>query len=528
MNWTDMPPEIVDEILGHCDELCLLILGRVNHQLNSLALSRYLVPHVKDGVIRLHLKHPPHNLICRRNTDLACAFRTAFWLPRNIQHINYRLPPHFQSSYLDGYIKDLRDLTTFICRMRKLVSLRIDSGGNVVDWDISKRSHRDIWTELFGAAIAKGCEVFEIKEKGGARSGHSFSPPGPSWALQASILRSTSWLFHKLGLAATAKNAVTTWVMPTLPSPLTTGTVKLPLQNVQIDGRGSSDLPFVFYTILIHHAISLTRLSLTNLRIRDEKKLKKLFDCIHFTALEFFTFDNDWTRVPLDIFLKFLYHHPTLVELDLQVEVRISDVGPPKEWVTWRHPPKFPNLQRLRMPPTPLQWLVPDFRRCPKLRSVALTGDPWPNACLTGEPYNPYSVVSSVLNNLHGPALASWPLEVGIRLPLDVPYIVEHGEAPPCWSRVKVLRLKSERTLSTPLSDALVGWLSIFPSLDYLEIETEAMTEVLGKDFVNLFTAKCIRLTLLVILSSYGRRGQKREKWVVQCGKAESHTLQYF
>lgn len=253
-SWKDIPPEIIDEILGYCDELSLLVLSQVNHQLNSLALSRYFAPQITGDVIHLHSK--------------CSALRYAFWLPGTIRHIDCCLAPNL---VYDPYLKDLRDLTVFIRRMPKLTSLYIDSGNTGFASLTRKKSYCDIWTKFFVVAISKGCEILEVRERGTTKYRHFFLPPRPSEASRPSILQSISQIFHSFGQALAPKRAVTVTARDPSPllseSPLTTGTRTIqPFQRkVQIDGICLSHLPSVFRAILMHHTASVTHLSLANM-----------------------------------------------------------------------------------------------------------------------------------------------------------------------------------------------------------------------------------------------------------------------
>jgi len=241
-----------------------------------------------------------------------------------------------------------------------------------------------------------------------------------------------------------------------------------------------------------------------DLRVWDTKKLKDMFDHIRFTTLESFTFSNGDVISPI-VFFKFLHHHPSLTDLDLHVDFREHQPWPPNRRLPWWRPPTFPHLRNMRIFPEALQWLVPDFRQCPKLRSVALKGDFLSTRDILWD-CRPQRVIGSILNDLHALPFMAWPLEVEVELPLDGPlwlsrlYTPTNGKTHPCWSRVKELKLKSinSNSCDPDMPSILVNWLSNFPSLEYLEIECREL--VSGEELVESLTEKCPGFRSLKIL----------------------------
>lgn len=508
----ELPPELVDQILGYCDKRSLPLLSRVNHQFNFFALSRYFAPQIMGDLLQLPSKLSEESLLALwKKPPPMHILQTALWLPRTIRHIDYCLPPSVNS---DRYISDLRVLTTFIRKMPKLTSLRINSGQHRTRVWAGDLDCESICNELLAVAISKGCEILEIRE-GGLNFGDLFHYPKRS--LFTSISKLGPWILGTFSRASSPKTDV-----------------QSSLQEFQIDGGSFQSWP-IFPIILARQADSITRLSLTNLRIFVPKDIVTLFDHIHFPALKSFTFSTYRERIPSTIFLKFISRHLTLVDLDI-------DGRPPTQpkWLLRWNPPVFPNLRHLGMSPKTLVWLVTDFRQCPKLQSISLKGIDQDSWRFWWGPGEMHGAIRSILRDLHVSPFMVWPLKVEITLPLDDLdwlsrcYTLKDGETQPQCPRVKELRLRdanwyksnSEYFPNRAHLGVLVDWLSTFPSLERLELASSA--PMLGKEFVGMVAARCPKLRSFGHPSKerfHVKLGRKWKMWDVQDGRIESRTV---
>lgn len=481
-SWVDIPPEVVEEVLGHCDELSLLVLGRVNRQLNTLALSRFFAPKIKGGVLRLSMGHPMRNL------------HIAFWLPKAIQHIQYRAryDVKYHHAFLPlansrvQYINDLRDLTSFIHRMPKIVSLNTQYPGISEDREkFNAKAHHEAWERLLAVAISKGCEAFSASEDN-LRFTDSPSPRS-SWCSDVLVLRSKFWFSHRLGQASGRERRF--------------AQSKSTLWWVQLHGSSFNGSSSVLHTILTQHAITITRLSLIDMDILNSGKAKDTtFKYIHLPALQIFNFtvNNDFGQVEVSpiLLLKFLNRHPQLVGITLYANFHKGQVQQLKRRPLTHTPPNFPSLRSLRVSPEAVEWLVPDFRiQCSEIGSIALRGN------LFRKPSQ--DAIRSILNNLHASASMTSPLDVDIWLPLhDAGWASRlhspaKGGASSCWSRVRNLTLWETGIVKIPfdsIPSVLIDWISSFPSIERLELYpiTRQLREELGKSLA----VRCPRLRL--------------------------------
>lgn len=428
----------------------------------------------------------------------------------------------------------------FIRRMPKLTSLRVEPKVFLQGKNISEQSHQDVWNGLLIAVMWKECKIFEVKSYDSASYERSSSPPPLPEGLHAPGLQREPRLFRCFSRSLAPKSTIT-------PSPLSpdrwiTGRVQPSLQEVRITGVNFRNIPLMTQTILTQHAASITRLSLDRKAIwgdRELIQLKSVFDHLHFPALKSFTFLSISRIGSILIFLKFLFRHPALTDLDLDADFRKDQEWPPQKRSFWQQPlaPRFPDLQVLKMFPGALICLVPDYRRCPNLRSITLKGQEhcW-GAVWIGEPQD---IIQSFFNGLHATSSVTSPLSVEITVPLqDLGWIskfhaIEGDKISRCWPRVKDLRLTDivgyKSRPCPPLSHVLVNWLSSFPSLESLEIDSPVyrldseLREELAKSVVTRYR-KLRSFGLTSSYSPYGnpdhdRHGREWEMWDVQGGR---------
>lgn len=516
--WADIPLEVVEQILQYCDRPSLLALSQLNHQLNSLTLSQYFASQIIGTLIQLPCCSIPEIPSPGHATEVSPmrALRTALSLPRTIQHIDYHSPPH--GNY-DHFFSDLRDLTAFIRRMPRLVSLIINPDLVGSSRVVKERSRHDIWNKLLVAAISKGCEILALPEPG--TIGYERPSPELSKDLNALDLQLEPQLCGIFRPFPTPNPTIASQGPSLSPRPWFSR-MKPPLRGVSLDRINLRNSPQMFHAILTRHTASITQLSIRNLVIWEPGELKKTFDSLHFPALESFVFSNSRLVSPI-AFLKFISrHHTTLTLLDLEAGFRQNsdEVLPVKKWTFWRHPPTFPNLRELRMPPDTIAWLVPNFRRCPKLRSIAFQGN------LTHKSLN---LVKSILSNLHASPSVARALEVKLVVPLgDLSVLLElrtaeDGKTHACWPGVRELRLV-DTSHSLPQLNALVNWLSTFPSLEYLKIKVTSY--ILREKFVRSLAAKCPNFKSFRHPHSplHAGLGQQWKVWDVQDGRISSRT----
>lgn len=351
-SWADIPPELVEEILGYCDVPSFIILGQVNRQLNSLALLRYFASQIEGDLIQLPFGFSENGFGRQGRRGRMRVLRTAFWLPSTIQHIDYCLG--LRANY-NRYINDLRTLTTFISRMPKLISICIDSGKLLGVRTVNIQSHFEVWNKLLATAISKGCKVLKVKDHilMGYCGPLLCSPKSPRGLHGPSFWRR---LFHNPGQAPALQHLIKALGPPS--NHQFARIAEPSLQEVHLDGNDSKYSFTVFHTILLQHSTSITQLSLIDLRIPklDSKPLKNMFDHVHFALLESFSFSSHRPISPA-IFLRFLQHHPLLINLSLNANFRKYKNETFPGW----HPPKFPDLRTLRMFPEVLPLLVPAF-----------------------------------------------------------------------------------------------------------------------------------------------------------------------
>lgn len=457
--------------MGHCDEPSLLVLSRVNRQLNTLALSRYFNPRIRSSTLCLPMELPMRVL------------RIVFWPQRTIKHIRY-WPEHNRTYH--QYISDLRDLTAFIQRTEKIVSLCVKSTN--LSGDSAERNaqiHHEVWASLIAVAISKGCVDLSVNESNLFTNEQQLAFPKPSRGLNASVLRSKSGLFRRLCQASTSEKRRGTGL-----SRHVNGGVKPTLRWVQLDGSSFNNSPFVFHTILIQHATSITNLILWNLDIWEKSTL----ECVHFPALQSLNFRAD-NEVSPSGFIKFFHRHSRLGSLILHANFNEDQVQQLKQRPSSHSPPKFPNLRSLQVLPDDLEWLVPDFRQCPNLKYIVFE-DTW-------FPQPSQDAIRSTLNNLHASASMTSPLDIEMWLPLcDTEWVSKlhpaaSGGTSLCWSRVTNLVLwgtgTAPRLTIDPIPSVLIDWISNFPSLEHLEVYplTRKVREELGK----MLAVRCPKLT---------------------------------
>lgn len=136
-----------------------------------------------------------------------------------------------------------------------------------------------------------------------------------------------------------------------------------------------------------------------------------------------------------------------------------------------------------------VQYLVPDFRRCPRLRSIVFPEAPAER-----------DAVTSILNRLHAfNSIDLPPLKIKMDLPNfnEAPTFLteENSGKRLCWSRVTELRLK----LFDYFGDlrVLANWLPLFPFLEDLEIVTRE--GIPGKVIVDLCRHQCANFKSLTV-----------------------------
>lgn len=480
-----MPPEMVEEVLGHCDKPSLLVLSRVERRLNTLVLSRYFTPEIFGTTLFLPVALPMRVL------------RIAFWLPKTITSICYRPGPN--TTYRQ-YINDIRHLTSFIHRMPKIVSLNIEYSSPRVDCKKhNTQTHYAVWERLVAGAISKGCKDFSAREDKVFTDSptHSLSPKPPWWFGAPDLRSKFIGLPLKLGQASASNSSrgrlVQISTSYSKPGEYLSAESGSTLRAVQFDGS-SFDGPFSALrdTVLTQHAITITRLSLGVWH--SEKETNSMLESIHFPELQFFDFGLDGASPTL--LLKFLHHHPHLVDLILRGNFNKDQVQQLGRPAPAHPPPKFPILQRLEMFPEVLEWLVPDFRLYTNIKRISLESNRHP------EPRQ--DAITSVLNNLHASASMTSPVEITIWLPLrDTDWVsklhnVANSSGPsPCWSRVKTISLwETMGALSKstdPIPSVWIDWISRFPSLERLEVYP--LARELKRELRESLAVSCPRLS---------------------------------
>ncbi|KAF5350439.1 hypothetical protein D9756_008589 [Leucocoprinus leucothites] len=162
--WKDLPVEVVDEIIAHCDTPTLLTLSYLNSQLNTLALEllfkRENVTSPKQGYLVSRLAKP----------EIVPALNAALWL-RNLPHVTYYLNPDVKRLF-----SEVRGLERVIGRCQ--VNDRLDLYFSSVDrWfgdtGLRRRSGEQIWIEpelwenifvrLLETALKKGCRSLRVE-----------------------------------------------------------------------------------------------------------------------------------------------------------------------------------------------------------------------------------------------------------------------------------------------------------------------------------------------------------------------------
>jgi hypothetical protein len=361
--WSDLPVEILDQILALCDTKTLLNLSYLNIQLNTLApealFKRESVTNPKQGYIVSRLAAP----------EIVPALNVALWL-KNLPHVTYYLNPDVKRLFAE-----VRGLERLVGRVR--ANDRLDLYFSSVDrWfaDLGsgRMSGEQMWVDpvvwrstfvrLLEMALRQGCRSMRVE---GAhrmdrfyvdrKSGKALLsvPPSPSAGSTSSIssrlAEATPTSVSSIPTRASIKKRLSRWLRKRLglkvPSrqPLTTGNLITPTPTIQVTPpqepeptRPETDPTKVVLpcdNVLKQTSFTVAKPCLRSLNIRSSMMLQPLFfndtrnliraHCHAIETLELVSikaprsvWENFFQSLHLPVLKHFVYLYDTLIVED--------------------------------------------------------------------------------------------------------------------------------------------------------------------------------------------------------------------
>lgn len=473
--WADIPLEVMQQILDYCDYPSLLNLGRVNKDLNDLALRTYLGPDVIDGPNGCF--PTPSKLYGWQPIRALCL---AFWIPNPTVFTYYA----YHRSY-SHMVHEFRCITALIRRMSEPTLERLTlSVHNTCKLDpkiVGAKCHLEIWSELIEAAWLKGCKKLDISE-----TSNIGVPPNepPSHSVLSTLPKSL--------------------LLPGFPEffyrPLPRARA-LGFEDLEMHVPSLIQPPLLSYTLqlLKRNAGSIEQLSLGShpdrTKAADWEGFFSGLISIKLNRLKFVTFE-DIRSLPAQTLYDFFALHTTLIEISwpFGMNVNVTEQYHPKRVLS------LPYLQNLRAGPlAPIEWFFKNFQT-PNLSHIRV-----PLLSLLTMPIRTsFKNIMLGLGSLRDVKVAS-RVVVEFGTPCDTRWMSEMEEALEDFERLhrsdvvlgyKKLELfgwiSRSNAPQQSLIDILPRWLALFPFLE--ELTFSLCNEDLLEDLLRAIVERCLRL----------------------------------
>lgn len=506
VSWADIPPEVVEQILDHCDHPSLLNLGRVNKNLNKLALQAYLGSKVVDRLDtdgKLDISGTSY----RPPLQPTRALCLAFWIPNITTFDHYLLFRDY-----DDVVHEFRCITAFLRHMSaptlKVLNLSARRVLGVVPGfvTVDGKRHLEIWSGLMEAALSKGCKELNLSET----SVYIQSTPPNSVPPQPPLPPHVEASARPWSLLQSARDA-NCRSMDFDQSPSDTGTPGL--KSLRLDVPSLLDQPLLPYTLQIlgRNAESIEHLCC---HAREEgvhwNEFFSGLKSVKFHRLEHFTFQGE-SRIAAQRLYDFLGSQRTITEIDF--DAIISKRPDCSQQVV-----SLPHLRSLQTGPlVPMEWFFNKFRTpnldriiVPRLFSsmVDITSDSFDNIMLG---LSCLKIASSVTFEINiSPYDERWMS--GLEKALGGFQSRCRLSGVPGYKKVKLI---GQVPRQQRLMDILPRWMALFPSLQDLTFSL-CDPGSLEDDLVQAIAERCPNLEKVQARALFSRA--KARLWEVRDG----------
>lgn len=485
--WADIPTELVEQILGDCDYSSLLNLGRVNKDLNKIALRAYLGSKVVDRLV-IDRRVDVSGALYDPPWQPARALCLALWIP-NITAFSYQL----EFNNYECMVHEFRCIVAFLRNMSAptlkelALSARFLPVSDHNALRVDGERHLKIWSELIEVALLKGCKELDIQEMSiGVQPTHlnpsRLSPPTPAEpsVQPRSFLQSSGDVIRR---AMNFKRS---------PS----NTQAQGLESVRLASASLLRRPLLPYTLrlLRRNAETIKRLTLfPHTDPREDTNWDGFLSgvgCIKFRNLTHFTFRGSERIRARHLYDLFVFQK-TIVEIDLDISV-VFCCSDNHLW-----PLSLPRLRTLRIGPmasSTMGWVFGNFRT-PNLDRIIFPR------------LSPCTTTSMMLNlgKLRKMKKASRvTLEISVPLHdekwiIELEWLLEYFEQR--WGssdvrkyrKVELIGRISQDIHRRRLMDILPRWMALFPFLEELTFSL-CDGEPLEEDLVQAIAERCPRL----------------------------------
>ncbi|KAF5359791.1 hypothetical protein D9756_003006 [Leucocoprinus leucothites] len=359
--WSDLPPELLEEVLIYLDPRSLLTLGKLNHYLNHLALETffgYSLYHIHRKMLVPPFPHDEDLLLS--------GFYLALWL-NHVTELE-------QSIYGDVYqsIRQFRKLISFVKRLHSMKSLKLRILISPPCWgwrDYRVEGEKLIAElhELVDVAMTKGCETLQIEGNSLPHCRLSASGIRALRSPDPVTVRMWKWMKGRMSLPCISTP------LEFSSSPTSQDAKRLSSASITSDSHitdcvlsrpallGARALPYIA-KLLRRNAETITHLEmncfgLTRSWWKARALSLALFDGIHLPHLSKLILHIQVSTISTGSFAWFLSRHPEITTLEIHDPSTLPDET---SIILTRHQPPFslPNLRSLRVPARVAEWLL--------------------------------------------------------------------------------------------------------------------------------------------------------------------------